>query len=62
MKASEIRSKSIDELKQLLIDALQEQLNLRMQKLPGQVVKGHLVKVVRRRIAQIKTILAEKNR
>jgi large subunit ribosomal protein L29 len=62
MKASEIRSKNLEELAQMLIEALQEQFNLRMQKVPGQAVKSHLVKEVRQRIARIKTIMTEKSR
>ncbi len=62
MKTSEMKSKTIDELKQLTLELLREQFNLRMQKVPGQVVKSHLLQNVRKRIAQVKTIISEKSR
>ena len=60
MKANDLRSKSIDELKQELIALLREQFNLRMQKGSGQAPKANLFKAVRLNIARIKTILTEK--
>jgi large subunit ribosomal protein L29 len=60
MKANELRSKSVDELKQELVALLKEQFNLRMQKGSGQPPKPHLFKTVRLNIARIKTILNEK--
>lgn len=60
MKANELRSKSIDELRQELLAVLKEQFNLRIQKGSGQPPKSHLFKKVRLNIARIKTILNEK--
>lgn len=45
-----------DELKQLMT----ESFALKMQKMTGQAAKLHLIKQVRRNIARIKMILAEK--
>ena len=60
MKASELRRKSAEELRQELLESYREQFNLRMQKATGQLGKPHLFRDVRRRIAKIKTILGEK--
>lgn len=60
MKTSELRNKTIDELKNELFALLKEQFNLRLQKGVGQNPLSHLFKKARRQIARIKTILREK--
>jgi large subunit ribosomal protein L29 len=60
MKAQELREKSVEELNSELLTQLQEQFKLRMQASTGQLQQTHLVKQVRRDIARIKTLLAEK--
>ena len=60
MKAADIRSKTADELDTQLADLKKEQFNLRFQKATGQLEKTGRVKQVRRDIARIKTIAAEK--
>ncbi len=60
MKASELRAKSVDELKTELLNLLKEQFNLRMQKSMGQPPKSNLFKQVKSGIARIKTLLTEK--
>ena len=60
MKAADIRSKTSDELETQLGDLKKEQFNLRFQKATGQLEKTGRVKQVRRDIARIKTIVAEK--
>lgn len=60
MNASELRQKGVDELKQELNKALREQFNLRMSKATGQLSKTHTLGQVRKDIARIKTVLAEK--
>ena len=60
MKASELREKSVDELKAELISVLEEQFKLRMQAGSKQQVQSHLFKQTRRNVARIKTILKEK--
>nr|WP_314259383.1 50S ribosomal protein L29 [uncultured Devosia sp.] len=61
MKSSDVRSKTADELKDQLVDLKKEQFNLRFQRATQQLEKPAQVKKVRRDIARIKTILAEKN-
>ena len=60
MKTNELRSKSVDELKNELLALFKEQFNLRMQKSVGQAPQPHLFGKVRRQIARVKTILSEK--
>jgi large subunit ribosomal protein L29 len=60
MKASEIRTKTADQLNDELASLKKEQFNLRFQKATGQLEKTARVKIVRRDIARIKTIAAEK--
>jgi len=60
MKASEIRTKTADELETQLASLKKEQFNLRFQKATGQLEKTGRVKEVRRDIARIKTIAAQK--
>jgi len=62
MKASDVRAKSVDELRRDLMGLKKEQFNLRFQKASGQLENTGRVKQVRRDIARIKTILTEKNR
>ncbi len=60
MKASELRNKSVDELKQDLKGLLEEQFNMRMQNATGQIVRPHRFKQVRREIARFNTLIHEK--
>src|SRR5690606_30372296 len=60
MKASDIRSKTQDQLSHELASLKKEQFNLRFQKATGQLEKTARVKQVRKDIARIKTIAAEK--
>ncbi|MEO9336950.1 50S ribosomal protein L29 [Mesorhizobium sp. SB112] len=61
MKASEVRTKTPDQLGDELASLKKEQFNLRFQKATGQLEKTARVKEVRRDIARIKTIAAEKS-
>ncbi|PSJ64128.1 50S ribosomal protein L29 [Pseudaminobacter soli (ex Li et al. 2025)] len=61
MKAAEIRSKTADQLNDELGALKKEQFNLRFQKATGQLEKTARVKQVRKDIARIKTIAAEKS-
>lgn len=61
MKASDVRTKSPDQLTDELASLKKEQFNLRFQKATGQLEKTARVKEVRRDIARIKTIAAEKS-
>ena len=60
MKAEEVRGLTADQLKDKLADLKKEQFNLRFQKATGQLEKTARVRQVRRDIARIKTIAAEK--
>jgi len=60
MKAQDLREKSVDELNAELLNLLKEQFNLRMQAATGQLQQTHTLKVVRRDIARVKTVLTEK--
>ena len=59
-KAADIRAKTADELNNLLVELRKEQFNLRFQRATGQSEGVGRVRKVRREIAQVKTILAEK--
>jgi large subunit ribosomal protein L29 len=60
MKASELREKSVKELREELLKRRKEQFGLRMQKASGQLGQSHLLNEARREIARIKTVMAEK--
>ena len=59
MKASELRGKNKEALREELIGLCKEQFNLRMQRGVGQLANPSRFKIVRRDIARIKTILNE---
>jgi large subunit ribosomal protein L29 len=59
MKASELRKGGLDDRQKQLEELLREQFNLRMQKGTGQLSRPSQVRVVRRDIARIKTIMNE---
>ncbi len=61
MKASELRVKSGDELKEQLLQLKKEQFNLRFQKAIGQLENTSRVRTVRRDIARLKTVLAARD-
>jgi large subunit ribosomal protein L29 len=60
MKAQDVRLKTPDELTDQLDTLKKEQFNLRFQRASGQLENTARVRVVRRDIARIKTILTEK--
>ena len=60
--ASELRTKSADQLKERLLELKKEQFNLRFQRASGQLENTARVGLVRREIAAIKTVLGERNR
>ena len=60
MKAQDLRTKSVEELNNELVNLLGEQFKLRMQTATRQLQQTHQLKQVRRSIAQIKTVLTEK--
>ncbi|MAJ35099.1 MAG: 50S ribosomal protein L29 [Candidatus Puniceispirillum sp. TMED52] len=61
VKAEELRSKSPDELKTQLTSLKKEAFNLRFQGATGQLENPARMRLVRREIARVKTVLAEKS-
>ncbi len=62
MKASELRAKDKAQLDKELTDLLRAQFSLRMQKATQQLTNTSQIKRVRRDIARVRTLLAEKAR
>jgi large subunit ribosomal protein L29 len=60
MRASELRSKSGEELKKELGELLRAQFGLRMQQATQQLANTSQIKKVRRDIARVRTVLKEK--
>jgi large subunit ribosomal protein L29 len=61
MKTADVRAMSQDQMNDTMADLKKEQFNLRFQKATGQMEKTARVKQIRRDIARIKTIAAEKS-
>lgn len=61
MKAAEIRKLSVAEIEEQLMEARHELLNLRFQTITGQLTDTSRVRIIRRDIARMETILREKN-
>ncbi len=59
-KASELRTKTPDELQTMLLDLRKEQFNLRFQRATGQQEGVARIPVVRKEIARVKTVMAER--
>ena len=60
-KPADIRAKSAEQLNTMLLDLRREQINLRFQRATGQTEGQGRIRAVRRDIARVKTILAEKS-
>ncbi len=60
MKASELRNKSVDELKQELQSLLKAQFSLRMQKATQQLGNTSQIGKTRRDISRLRTVLTQK--
>ncbi len=61
-KSADFRPKTDDELKSEVLELRKEQLNLRFQAVTGEVTNTSRIRVVRRDIAKIKTILTERKK
>ncbi len=59
MKIAELRAKSKEELKELVLSLKREQFNLRMQAATGALESQGRFKVTRKTIARAKTLLNE---
>ena len=62
MKTKDLREKSVEELTALLDEQQLNQFRLRMAKATGQLGNTHEVRVNRRAIAQLQTLINEKQR
>lgn len=62
MKASELRTKSNDDLKKELTDLLRAQFGLRMQVATQQTNKVSEIGKLRKDIARVRTVLGDKTR
>ena len=59
MSVAELRAKSPKELSQELENLRREQFNLRIQNKTGQSPKPHKIREVKKKIAQVKTLMVE---
>ena len=59
MNATDLRSKSSDELSEELVTLRREQFNVRMQQATGESTKPHEHSRIRKDIARVKTIMTE---
>lgn len=60
MTTVELREKTAEQLNAELLALLKEQFNLRMQNATGQLASTAKLKLVKRSIARVKTIIREK--
>lgn len=60
MKAEDLKAKTEDELKKILLDTRKAQFNMRFQRSGGQLEKTHDIRTARRTVARIKTFLNQK--
>ena len=60
MKFKELKEKTAEDLKEERRDLKLEMMNLRVQKASGQLENPARIKIVRRTIAKIETLLSEK--
>jgi large subunit ribosomal protein L29 len=62
MNAADIRTKTEDELKDQLQELKKEALNLRFQRASGQLEATARIRQVRRDIARVRTVMAERHK
>ena len=60
MKAADIRAMTLDQIDDEVLKLKKEQFNLRFQRATGQLENTARVRLVRRDIAQLKTVAAQK--
>ena len=61
MKIEELKGKSADELKKMLLETRKEQFNLRFQHSAGQLENTAQMRKIRRNIARIKTMMNQQS-
>lgn len=62
MKASELRKKTLSELFKLLEEERKRLFNMRIEKELGKLKQTHLIKMTRKNIAKILTVINEKRK
>lgn len=62
VKTKDLRTMTIDELEDKLVQNKKEQFNLRVQQSTGQLSNTSQFKKVRKEIAQINTLIAERKK
>ncbi|MDP1713452.1 MAG: 50S ribosomal protein L29 [Anaerolineales bacterium] len=62
MQVEEIRKLSVEEIRTKIVDARDEMMKLRFQQVTGQLTDSSHLKVLRRNIARMVTILRETER
>ena len=60
MKIEELKNKTLDQLRSILIDLKKESFNLRFQKANGQLENTARIKVVKRSVARVLTLINNK--
>ena len=62
VKIKDLRAMSIDELEAKLVECKKEQFNLRVQQSTGQLQNTAVLKSVRKEVAKINTLIAERKK
>jgi len=62
MRPAEVRKLSVDEIKAKLSDSREELMKLRFQQITGQLTDTSHLRILRRDIARMETILRESSR
>ncbi len=62
VKTKDLRAMTIDELEAKLLENKKEQFNLRIQQSTGQLQNTAVLRNVRREVAKINTLLAERKK
>lgn len=62
VKTKDLRAMTIDELEAKLLENKKEQFNLRIQQSTGQLSNTEVIRKVRREIAKINTLIAERKK
>lgn len=62
VKIKDLRAMSLDELEAKLLENKKEQFNLRIQQSTGQLQNTAVIRTVRREIAKINTLIAERKK
>ena len=62
VKTKDLRAMSIDELEAKLLEKKKEQFNLRVQQSTGQLQNTAVLRSVRREVAKINTLIAERKK